>query len=292
MAATECLPPPISPLVAEAANLRTAGNDRFKQGDLLAALGFYERALKVLAGERLSEAGTAKAVLWCNIAQVRLSQQLYERAVEAATRCLQLDSRSSKGLHRRSVAHEHLGNLEDALADSAKLRRLGDGHLGARESEAEEARRERLWHELQQQNRDIDKVAEGSATLLDMRERFARLAERHDLDDGRFFLLVARWTVLDDGASARTAARSARHWDMPLADAEFCVRWVQMGLEAKAADPEVRSIVEAARAEKGRLGAAAAGVADEEVLAAKARPEFLAAPMAAQRTGLTGLRPQ
>merc|ERR1711879_216227 len=101
-------------------------------------------SFKILASER-DEVDALKAIVWCNISLCRLHQQLFERAVDAASECLKLDKENSKALHRRSQAYEKLGQLEEALSDSAKLKKLGDGHLTSQESANEEKRRERLW---------------------------------------------------------------------------------------------------------------------------------------------------
>jgi len=155
----------------------------------------------MMADER-DKTDALKAVIWCNIALCRIHQDLYDRAIDAATECLRLDKENTKALHRRSQAHEKLGQLEEALSDSTKLKKLGDGHLNAKESEEEERRREQLWERLQKENRAIDEVAKAQEPYWMMRDRFNALVDKYDLGDGQFF---------SDGRSMAHHRRRQRH---------------------------------------------------------------------------------
>mmetsp|Transcript_87746 Transcript_87746/g.183424 ORF Transcript_87746/g.183424 Transcript_87746/m.183424 type:complete len:292 (-) Transcript_87746:163-1038(-) len=247
------------PLLKEAQEHKEKANACFGKKNYLEAVKNYEKALetlnrgdefKMLAVER-DEVNALKAVVWCNTALCRLRQSLYDRAIDAATECLKLDKENTKALHRRSQAYEKQGQLEEALQDSAKLKKLGDGHLTAKESEEEEKRRERLWESLQKENREIDEVAKAQAPYWKMRERFNGLVDKYDLGDGQFFLLVARWLVMDECFDV-TVERARKHWKMEKDEVEFAVKWVKIGMETQAHTPEIKSIVAAARQAKMR----------------------------------------
>lgn len=248
------------PLIKEAAEHKERAACHFKLRDFHEAVKAYEASLEVLSrsdeykmlmSER-TDVDAMKAVIWCNIALCRIHQQLYERAIDAATECLKLDKENTKALLRRSQAHEKLGQLEEALRDTAKLKKLGDGHLTTKESAEEERRREKLWERLQQENREIDEVAKAQEPLWKMKEKFDALVDKYDLGDGQFFLLTARWLIIDDDFDV-TVERARKHWKMEKKEAEHGVKWVKMGLESHANEPDVKAIVAAAKQAKKQL---------------------------------------
>lgn len=241
------------PLLKEATDVKVKGNDQFKRKQFNEAVKVYQEGLDILsrsdmhrmAADEKEQVDALKSVFWSNIAACRLQQQLFDRAVDAATECLKFDKNNTKALLRRSQAHEKLGQLEEALSDSAKLKKLGDGHLTEKESEAEEKRRERLWETLQQNNRDIDDLAKANEPYWKMKQRFDDLVDKYDLGDGQFFLLVARWLIIDE-CFDKTVETVMKHWKMNKSDAEFGAKWVKLGLETHKNSPDVKAIYAAA----------------------------------------------
>jgi peptidylprolyl isomerase len=101
--------------LAEAAAFKEAGTAAFKAGDFSTALEKYADAANYCEG---MEAGDAIA-LSCslNSAQAALNTKDYSAAVTHSTAVLAKDPDNVKGLYRRAVARNHMGDPERALED-------------------------------------------------------------------------------------------------------------------------------------------------------------------------------
>ncbi|CAK0885684.1 unnamed protein product [Prorocentrum cordatum] len=105
---------------AEAAELKRRGNALVKERRPGEAIRQYEAALALLAP---GSHEPLRAVLFANVALCCLQQQLYRRAVEAATRSLEADAGHAKAHYRRCLAHRALKMFEEARRDLDALGR-------------------------------------------------------------------------------------------------------------------------------------------------------------------------
>merc|ERR1719420_531464 len=104
--------------VEQAEGLKKAGAFKFGRRKYADARGYYEDAIAVL--DPLGKAQGAKiSLLYSNIAQCFLSEELGRRAVEPAERALQFDAKNEKALRRLclalAAAHDYvraIANLE------------------------------------------------------------------------------------------------------------------------------------------------------------------------------------
>lgn len=101
--------------LAEAAALKEAGTAAFKAGEFADALEKYFDAENYCEG---IEKGKDIAIA-CNLnaAQAAINLKDYPTAVTRATAVLSKDPNNVKGLYRRSVARNHMGDPEKALED-------------------------------------------------------------------------------------------------------------------------------------------------------------------------------
>mmetsp|Transcript_65554 Transcript_65554/g.211450 ORF Transcript_65554/g.211450 Transcript_65554/m.211450 type:complete len:454 (+) Transcript_65554:70-1431(+) len=125
---------------------KAAGNRAVAAGDFEAADRQYTAALDALQASSpgsVQDAGSLRAVLFCNRSHARQQRGLWQAAVDDATRVLEQtagDSSASstklqvKALYRRALAHEALGGLSDAYLDlnlAAKLAPSNEGIITA-----------------------------------------------------------------------------------------------------------------------------------------------------------------
>merc|ERR1719311_1529332 len=87
------------------------------------AVRLYEMALAAMDAEErggalgLDNAAAFRATVHANIAQCYLSQELYRRAVEAATESLRHDATHGKAFYRRCLAYKALKMQAEARSD-------------------------------------------------------------------------------------------------------------------------------------------------------------------------------
>jgi len=225
------------PLLEEASGLKDQANAQVKQKEPQEAVKLYEQGLEVLSRsdghpmlrDEKSQADALKAVLYSNIAQCMLTQQLYRRAVDSASECLKLDADNTKALHRRSQAYEALKEYEEALRDAIALQKLGGGGL---DMKALQRRCEQLYERQIAENMAVNEVAKSNEDLFKMKERFDVVLEKYDLGDGEAAPLVANWLVTDKDLP-RTVDRVAKQWVMSKKEAEDFTKWIKKGIEMK-----------------------------------------------------------
>lgn len=238
------------PFINKANELKEEGNSCIKRKAYNEAVGFYERAIAVLdqadgqpmLRTEVMEMISIKAVLFCNLAQCFLSQELFRRAVEAATSCLTLDTGNAKALHRRSLAYEALRKHEEALADAEALKKLGGGALTADTMEARLA-------VLRDKKAAVDKAKEeessgdeGDMSLVNLKERFDEVVEKYNLRDGSAAGEVADWLV--SGEWSINCQRVAQRWKMEELDAEIFLQWIWKGLQFKNENSRQQALAE------------------------------------------------
>lgn len=101
--------------LAEATSLKEAGTAAFKGGDFSTALTKYLDAANYCEG--ISEADSIALSCNLNAAQAAINLKDYSEAVTRATAVLAQDPNNVKGLYRRGVARNHMGDPERALED-------------------------------------------------------------------------------------------------------------------------------------------------------------------------------
>lgn len=114
-----------------AADLKETGNAFFKQKRWQDAIMSYEAAIESILITEKCSAGEGKELLvalHANLAQCHLNLEDYRRAIASASVCLKLDSTNQKALFRRAVAHEHLGEAEQALVDLDAILKIDPTH--------------------------------------------------------------------------------------------------------------------------------------------------------------------
>ncbi|KAJ1993594.1 hypothetical protein H4R33_000595 [Dimargaris cristalligena] len=117
-------PPPTKSL-DEALEIKTLGNNLFKEGNYAGALNEYEEALRHCP----STEDLNMSHLYNNMAACHLKLDEYEHAVEACTDSLRHQPRSEKALYRRAKANEALAtssSLAAALKDYRVITDLPD----------------------------------------------------------------------------------------------------------------------------------------------------------------------
>lgn len=177
-----------------------------------------------------------KAVLLSNMSQALLSNELYRRALDAATRCLDVDEGNTKALHRRSLAHEALRDWSASIKDLESLKKLGggtfseevlDSRIAALQDKIAEDLRVRAEYAEQYEDSEPD---ETGLAMVGMKQRFDEVCEKYDLrNDPGAAGEVADWLV--SGEWKITIDRVAKRWHMELQDAEDFIMWISQGVE-------------------------------------------------------------
>ena len=114
---------------------RAQGNERYRAGDILAAIREYQMALSFLTddmlmqlfGDYLAEAEAEKLPAHLNLAACFLAERRYSEAVDQASRALSVDATSAKAYYRRGRARQALGQDDAARADLLEALRRSPG---------------------------------------------------------------------------------------------------------------------------------------------------------------------
>lgn len=105
-----------------AVELKNRGNALVKEKKLNEAIKDYEAALGLMENtDATASNGALRATLFANIALCYLQQQLYRRAVEAATHSIEADATHAKAYYRRCLAHRALKMYDEAQRDLEAL---------------------------------------------------------------------------------------------------------------------------------------------------------------------------
>lgn len=100
-----------------ATSLKNKGNELVRAKKHTEAAKAYEAALASLEGEPEEATTTLRATLFANLAMCHLQQQLYRRAIEAATLSIQCDAGHAKAYYRRCLAYKGLKLYAEAKGD-------------------------------------------------------------------------------------------------------------------------------------------------------------------------------
>lgn len=109
--------------LAQAEGYKVAGNARFKEGDLEAALECYEQTLQALSDGNIDNASMRCAVA-LNQSLCLLKLGRHKDAEERASAALAANPASGKASFRRGLARLGLGDLAGAVEDLQKAARL------------------------------------------------------------------------------------------------------------------------------------------------------------------------
>jgi len=137
---------------------RTGGNNFFTRGDLKLAKKKYKKALKVFEYDTaLSEEEKTKAKqevkLPChlNMAQCYVKKENWKKAIDHATKALEIDANNIKGLWRRGVAYTSTGDFDQAHRDFSRALDVDPENKSVkaslaklRHAEAEQDRKDKL----------------------------------------------------------------------------------------------------------------------------------------------------
>eukprot|EP00929_Paragymnodinium_shiwhaense_P007069 TRINITY_DN111029_c0_g1_i1.p1 TRINITY_DN111029_c0_g1~~TRINITY_DN111029_c0_g1_i1.p1 ORF type:complete len:682 (-),score=106.08 TRINITY_DN111029_c0_g1_i1:32-2077(-) len=113
------------------ADLKAEGNGLFKQKKWQDAAKTYEEALAMCRKDGYNGDASLATALYGNLAQCYLNLELYRRAVEAASACLNVDSQNQKALFRRAVGQEKLRLYSEALLDLEAILKQDASHAEA-----------------------------------------------------------------------------------------------------------------------------------------------------------------
>lgn len=223
------------PLIELATKMKEDANACMKRKDCAAAARTYGEAVTVLdradgypmLRTEVEAMIKLKAVLLSNQAQAYLSDELYSRAVTAASNCLLVDEANVKALHRRSLANEKLRRYDLAVNDAVALRNLGGGGLPADDLEKRIAA---LQGKLVK-DEDESSEDEFGNELVTAKQRFDDIVEKYDLRDGNAAAELADW--LTSGEWKVTVDRVAKRWGMEPEDAKSFLDWIEKGIEVK-----------------------------------------------------------
>eukprot|EP00933_Yihiella_yeosuensis_P073217 TRINITY_DN81829_c0_g1_i1.p1 TRINITY_DN81829_c0_g1~~TRINITY_DN81829_c0_g1_i1.p1 ORF type:complete len:301 (+),score=85.59 TRINITY_DN81829_c0_g1_i1:97-903(+) len=244
------------PLIEAGTQCKEQGNDFIKKKEYDNAVIAYKNGIDVLdkaAGhpmlrEEVEQMIALKAVLYCNTAQALLHKELYRRAAEAATECLQLDPENQKALHRRSLAYEHIKSWGPALEDVLALMRLGGAGMSVEslENRAKKLREKKEEEERLQREDDEEKASDPiGMTMVHMKERFDEVIDKYDLRDGSAAEELADWLTSGEWGDVGPK-RVANRWGMEYEDAEVFLGWIAQGLEFKIQNAEAQGQAQAA----------------------------------------------
>jgi tetratricopeptide (TPR) repeat protein len=254
------------PLLESAKKSKDQGNELVKKKKHEEAVRCYESGIAVLdkadghpmLRQEVEDMIALKSVLYGNVAQCLLSQELYRRAIDAATTCLQLDEANAKALFRRSSAHEGLRAYGDALKDMIALQKLGGGALTP---EALEKRLEVLQDKKaaadkaeakRKAEEDDDSDDVDGVELVRLKNRFDEIVKKYDFSEGNAADEIAEW--LTSGEWSVNVRRVATRWHMDTLDAHDFLAWIAKGLEFKQQNAENMRNAESQAPSQGDLG--------------------------------------
>lgn len=102
-----------------AESLKSIGNDLVRRKKHAEAVKAYEAALQAV--DEAADTKGLRCTIYANVALCYLQQQLYRRAVDAATRSIEFDPTYAKAYYRRCLAYKALKLHSDARKDLEAL---------------------------------------------------------------------------------------------------------------------------------------------------------------------------
>ena len=101
--------------------LKEAGNEAYKNGDLDEALAFYTKGISISNSDT---SNSELATFYKNRAAIHIKNEDWNKAVDDCTKCLDMTPNDPKALFRRVQAYESLGKNELAYKDAREVHNL------------------------------------------------------------------------------------------------------------------------------------------------------------------------
>merc|ERR1719502_1136992 len=100
-----------------ALQLKTAGNNCVKEQKWKEALESYDRAIENLRPHAGDDVKTLRLQCLSNAALCHLKNKNFRKGIDVCDEALGIDPKAFKPMYRRGLAHEGLGDYEQALLD-------------------------------------------------------------------------------------------------------------------------------------------------------------------------------
>mmetsp|Transcript_41221 Transcript_41221/g.94817 ORF Transcript_41221/g.94817 Transcript_41221/m.94817 type:complete len:267 (-) Transcript_41221:69-869(-) len=233
-------------LLEAATGLKEQGNESMKKQKFSEAVPLYEKGISVLDkadGHPMLRVDAEKViqlkvVLYANMTQSLLKQQLYRRALEPANQCLALDESNVKARFRRAQCFDALKQYDEALADVTTLE-SAQNEAGPSAEELSKLRagilkrKDALLKLQAEEAPDLDD--EVDASLVRMKQRFDEIVLKYDLHDEETASEIADWLTRgnSDGQTIITLKDLERRWRMEEDDAIDFLAWIDKAKEFK-----------------------------------------------------------
>lgn len=115
-------------LIAE--ELKTIGNEAFKDGQFERSIEKYTEGLKICPLQFTQQ----RSVLYCNRSAAKMKLLKYEQAIKDCSKAIELDDKYLKAYIRRAQSYEATEKLDECLADYKKILELDPSHKEAQKA--------------------------------------------------------------------------------------------------------------------------------------------------------------
>eukprot|EP01029_Cantina_marsupialis_P018539 TRINITY_DN426_c1_g1_i2.p1 TRINITY_DN426_c1_g1~~TRINITY_DN426_c1_g1_i2.p1 ORF type:complete len:759 (-),score=236.69 TRINITY_DN426_c1_g1_i2:175-2403(-) len=129
--------------------LKEQGNQRFKNGDYLGAVGLYSKALEL---EKKGKDKELKVTLFSNAAACYLKLKEIDKALECCDRGLELNCTHQKLLFRRAQASKEFGDFNQARYDLQVLKTSNGDKLAKQAAELYEIVKANISHKFERKD--------------------------------------------------------------------------------------------------------------------------------------------
>ncbi|XP_058822227.1 tetratricopeptide repeat protein 1 isoform X2 [Topomyia yanbarensis] len=141
---------------AKADELKTQGNDLFKQGDFAKSATIYTEALRICPVECSAE----RSILYANRAAAKTKLNFKPSAIDDCTKAIEHNPKYLKALLRRATLYEEADKLDESLEDFKKILELDPGNVEAKAAQLRlppkiQERNERLKEEMVGKLKDL-----------------------------------------------------------------------------------------------------------------------------------------
>lgn len=233
-------------LLATATGLKEKGNAALQGKRFAEAASSYEKGIATLdkvddhpmRKDDVTKIVQLKTALYSNLAQCFLKQELFRRAMEAATKCLQLDESNTKARYRRALARDALKMYGEALEDLAVLEGRADVGTGpdpeelARLRKGIQVRKDALDKRMKEEGPDSD---DETLELVVAKDKFDKVVERYGLKDEETANEIADWlTRANSGEETKITLKDLeKRWGMDHEDGLAFLGWIDQGQKFK-----------------------------------------------------------
>lgn len=231
-----------SNLLETASSLKEQGNRCLQAKKLRDAAAAYEKGIETLDkadGRPIRKSDVEKvvklkAVLYSNLAQCLLKQELFRRGMDAATKSLALDDNNAKTWYRRALCRDALKMYAEALDDVVQVEsRPGiDVDELARLRKGIQDRKAARDARLKEEAPDSD---DETLELVKLKNRFDEVCEKYNLKDEKTASEIADWlTRANTGEQTVVTLKDLqRRWEMDEEDAFAFLAWIDQAQKFK-----------------------------------------------------------